>query len=101
MKSSNKDRIIKIKNKFDTIRVKLFTTLCVTIAIIILFLVITNSIVLERYYIYSKQEELMSAYNLINDYYNGNAANSDMEIELERMELSNNFDILIKINNKK
>ncbi len=99
MKSSNKDRIIKIKNKFDTIRVKLFTTLCVTIAIIILFLVITNSIVLERYYIYSKQEELMSAYNLINDYYNGNAANSDMEIELERMELSNNFDILIKINN--
>ena len=99
MKLDSKKGILKFKNKFDTIRTKLFITLCITIAIIILFLVVANSIVLERYYIYSKQEELMAAYNMINNYYNGTSTNQNMEIELEKMELSNNFDILIKIDN--
>ena len=90
---------MKLKNKFHTIRTKLFLTLTITIAIIICLLVVTNSIVLERYYIHSKQEELMSAYKLINAYYNGDNNEQNMEVELEKMELKNNFDILIKIDN--
>ncbi len=94
MKSSN-----KTKNKFDTIRIKLFATLCITIAIIITFLILINKIVLETYYIYSKEAELLSAYRAINAYYSGEISNTDIEIELEKLALSNNFDILIKTGN--
>ena len=99
MKSSRKSEKRNTKNRFDTIRTKLFITLCITIAIIIIFLILVNSIVLESYYMYSKQTELMSAYRLINAYYNGASSNKDIEIELEKLALSNNFDILIKTNN--
>ena len=99
MKSNRKDEKNRIKNRFDTIRTKLFITLCITIAIIILFLILVNSIVLESYYMYSKQVELMSAYRLINSYYNGTSSSKDIEIELEKLALSNNFDILIKTDN--
>ena len=99
MKSNRKDEKNRIKNRFDTIRTKLFITLCITIAIIILFLILVNSIVLESYYMYSKQIELMSAYRLINSYYNGTSSSKDIEIELEKLALSNNFDILIKTDN--
>ena len=99
MKLDSKKIIIKLKNKFHTIRTKLFLTLTITIAIIIGLLVVTNSIVLEKYYLYSKQEELMSAYELINDYYSGVNTGQNIEVELEKMELRNNFDILIKVNN--
>lgn len=96
MKSSNKEEKKGFISKLDTIRIKVSVTLCVTIAIIILFLVIVNSIVLETYYRYSKEAELMSVYNTINNYYNGTTTSKDIEIELEKLSLSNNFDILIK-----
>ena len=94
MKSSN-----RTKNKFDTIRVKLFLTLCVTIGIVIVSLILINKVVLETYYIYSKETELMSAYKAINAYYSGEISNTDIEIELERLALRNNFDILIETDN--
>lgn len=94
MKSNNNENKSFI-SKFDKVRTKLFITLTITVVIIILFLNLINRVVLERFYIYSKQEELMSAYNVINAYYNGNNG-SNMEVELEKMALSNNFDILIK-----
>ncbi len=96
MKSNKKKQKNIIKTKFDTIRIKLFLTLCVTIAIIILFLILVNSIVLESYYMYSKQTELMGAYRVINAYYNGTNTSQNIEVELEKLALSNNFDILIK-----
>lgn len=97
MKSSNKGRKKRnVKNKFDTIRIKLFLTLCITIVVIILFLVLVNNILLESYYMYSKQTELMGAYRIINAYYNGTNSTQNIEVELERLALSNNFDILIK-----
>ena len=99
MKSSNEVKKEGLKNKLDTIRVKLFLTLCITVAIIILFLIVVNSIVLEKYYIYSKQSELMKVYKTINAYYNGEITSKNIEIELEKLALSNNFDILIKTNN--
>ncbi len=99
MKSSKKEEKKSIKNRFDTIRTKLFLTLCITIAVIILFLILVNSVVLESYYMYSKQTELMAAYRVINAYYNGSGSGQNIEIELEKLALSNNFDILIKTEN--
>ena len=57
-----------------------------------------NSIVLERYYTYSKRNMLLNAYTIINAYYNGTLKSSDIEIDLEKMSFSNDFDILIKTN---
>ena len=85
------------KNKFKSIRVKLFLTLCVVVIIIIAFLIITNIFVLETFYLYSKQKNLMLLYDKINDYYTkGNNNNIDIELELEKAAINNNFDILIK-----
>ena len=85
------------KNKFKSIRVKLFLTLCVVVIIIIAFLIITNNFVLETFYLYSKQKNLMLLYDKINDYYTkGNNNSIDIELELEKAAINNNFDILIK-----
>ena len=95
MKLNNNDIITNLKNKFQTIRIKLFATLCMTVAIIIVFLIIINSIVLEYYYLYSKQSMLLNAYKIINAYYNGTVSNNNIDIELEKLSVSNDFDILI------
>ena len=55
------------KNKFKSIRVKLFLTLCVVVIIIIAFLIITNNFVLETFYLYSKQKNLMLLYDKSNE----------------------------------
>ena len=61
---------MKIKANFKSIRFKLFLTLCVVIAIIVLCLVAINSVVLESFYLYSKTQTVKGVYNKINDYYN-------------------------------
>jgi len=99
LKSNNEEPKKKFIEKLDTIRIKLFFTLCVTITVIIIFLIAVNSIVLETYYIHSKQSELMSVYNIINEYYNGTNRNKNIDIELEKLALSNSFDILLKTDN--
>jgi two-component system sensor histidine kinase VanS len=88
--------VANIKERFKSVRVKLFMTLCITTTIIITFLIIVNSFVLEFYYIYSKEAMLLSAYQVINDYYNGKFKSSNIELDLEKMSFSNDFDILIK-----
>lgn len=91
--------IANIKERFKSIRIKLFMTLCITITVIIVFLILINSIVLETYYIYSKQTMLLTAYEIINDYYNGKLKGINIELDLERMSVSNDFDILVKTDN--
>jgi len=91
--------IANIKEKFKSVRVKLFMTLCITITVIIVFLILINSIVLETYYIYSKQTMLLTAYEIINDYYNGKLKGVNIELDLEKMSVSNDFDILVKTDN--
>lgn len=88
--------ISNIKSKFQSIRIKLFVTLCATVGVIIIFLILMNSFVLETYYTYSKQAILLETYKLINDYYSGNNRNYNIELNLEKLALSNDFDILIK-----
>ena len=87
---------IKIKEMLKSVKIKLFLTLCVTILCIILFIIILNSFALEKFYLYSKQNTLKDVYNSLNDYYNGLNHDLDLESELERIAIKNNFDILIK-----
>lgn len=96
MKLNYKEVIEKVRTKCQSIRMKLFLTLCATIAIIVLFLVLINSVVLETYYIYSKQEVLLQAYKVINEYYNNPVNLGNIEVLLEKLSASNDFDILIK-----
>lgn len=96
MKLNYKNIITKVKNKFQSIRIKLFATLCASVAIIIAFLILVNSVILETYYIYSKRNVLLGAYKAINAYYNGESSSSNIELEIEKLSFSNDFDILIK-----
>lgn len=95
MKSNNKNEAKIVESKFQSIRIKLFATLCAVIAIIMAFLILMNSVVLETYYIHSKQTVLLTAYEAINAYYNGTSNSSNIDIELERLSSSNDIDILI------
>lgn len=87
-----------LKNKFKSIRIKLFLTLCIVVIIIIAFLIVTNNVVLETFYLYSKQKNLISLYNRINSYYKNEDSSINIELELEKAAINHNFDILIKTN---
>ena len=90
----------EIKLKFKSVRFKLFFTMCVVILVIILSLVLINSIVLENFYIYSKTATIKQVYQKVNDYYNTENTNVDLETELKKIAYKNNFDILIKTDTK-
>ena len=91
-----KEKMENLKDSFKSVKIKLFLTLCFTILIIIIFLIGVNSFALEKFYLYSKQNTLIDVYNQLNDYYNGNDHELDLEREMERIAIKNNFDILIK-----
>lgn len=88
-----------LKEKLKSVRVKLFLYLCIVVAIIVLFLIVINNVVLESYYLYSKTNNLKQAYEKINNYYNileqNPNAQIDIEDELNRISIKNDFDILI------
>lgn len=86
----------RVKDKFKSIRIKLFVTLCIVVVIIIAFLILTNNFVLESFYLYSKQKNLISVYEKINNYYKNEESNINIELELEKVAINNNFDIVIK-----
>ena len=85
----------KFKNALKSVRVKLFITLSFVILLIIAFLILVNNFVFGQFYIYSKTKALKSVYEVVNNYYI-NSQNIDLEIQLERIAINNNFDILIK-----
>ena len=86
----------KLKKQIKTVRSKLFITLCCIIISIILFLIIVNSFVLEKYYQYSKSNTIKSVYEQINAYYNGELEIENFTEELNAIAIKNNFDIIIK-----
>ena len=88
----------KIKNSFKSVRFKLFFTMCIVIAIIVLCLVVINSIVLESFYLYSKTKTVRDVYKKINAYYNINQNSDKIDEELRRIAYNNNFDIFIETN---
>lgn len=85
----------KIKNALKSVRVKLFLMLSLVILLIILFLILVNNFVFGQFYLYSKTKDLKDVYTAINNYYN-NPTNIDIDSELEKLAVNNNFDILIK-----
>ena len=85
----------KFKNALKSVRVKLFMTLSVVILLIILFLILVNNFVFGQFYLFSKTKALKSVYKVVNNYYN-TEQDMDLEIQLERIAINNNFDILIK-----
>ena len=91
-----KNKIEEAKEYFSSVKIRLFLTLALTTLAIIVFLICMNSFALEKFYLYSKQNTLEEVYNQLNDYYNGNDHELDLEKEMERIAIRNNFDILIK-----
>ena len=89
------ERIVK---KPKSVRVKLFLILCLVVLSIIAFLILVNSFVLEKYYQYTKSNNLKSTYALINSYYTGQISVDNISDELDKISISNNFDIIIKDN---
>ena len=85
----------KIKNALKSVRIKLFITLSLVILLIILFLILVNNFVFGQFYLYSKTKALKSVYQVVNSYYNNNE-NGNLEEELEKIAIQNNFDILIR-----
>ena len=83
----------KQKKHFQSVRFKLFLTMCVTITIIVLCLVIINSVVLGSFYMYSKTRTVRNVYNRINAFYNNNGNDNSIEDELRRIAFNNSFDI--------
>ncbi len=85
----------KLNVYLKSVRIKLFLTLCIVVLIIISFLIITNNFVLETFYFYNKERSIFEVYHKINDYYINNK-DIDLELELQRDAVNNNFDIVIK-----
>lgn len=85
----------KLKNALKSVRVKLFVTLSMVILIIIVFLILVNNFVFGQFYIYSKTKALKSVYEIVNNHYTS-LSDVDLETQLEKIAINNNFDILIK-----
>lgn len=85
--------------KLKSVKIKLFIVLSITVITIISFLILANGIILEEYYLYSKEQKLLKAYLQINEYYNDKIDSKKIELELEKISINNNFDILIKSDN--
>ena len=86
----------KIKNTFKSVRFKLFSIMCIVIAVIVICLIIVNSVVLESFYLYSKTKTVRNVYVKINNYYNQNGNDENLQDELRRIAFNNNFDIFIE-----
>ena len=85
-----------LKKLLKSVRGKLFVTLCVIVISIIVFLILVNSFVLEKYYQYTKSNQLKLVYNKINSYYKGELNDINIEDELDKIAIKNNFDIIIR-----
>ena len=88
-------KLKKIRKALKSVRVKLFLMLSLIVLLIIAFLILVNNFVFGQFYLYSKTKDLKEVYEVINDYYN-NPTDIDINSELEKLAINNNFDILIK-----
>lgn len=89
----------RANNKFQrakSIRVKLFLSLCTTIIVTIIFLVIINNIVLETFYIYNKKDSVKNIYEDLNNKYNHNASSTEVLDYVREQSSRNNVEIYIK-----
>lgn len=87
----------KIREMLKSVRVKLFITISLVILVIIMFLILVNTFVFGQFFLYNKTKALKSVYQYINEYYAGSQI-IDIEEQLEKLAIQNNFDILIRNN---
>ena len=85
---------MKVLENFKSVRFRLFATLCISVFLIIVCLIIVNNVVLEGFYLYSKSRTAAELCDDINDYYNG-VIQYDINQRLEEQARKNNIDILI------
>lgn len=83
-----------MKKIFNSVRAKLCITLCIVIIMIIGFLVIVNSVILETLYYNSKKNSSLETYEYIKKNVSEEISEGTKQ-ELEKIALNNNFDILI------
>ena len=88
-----------MKKIFKSVRAKLFLTLCIVIFMIIAFLVIINSAVLESFYYYSKKNVTLDTYEFINEHIE-NINTNNLKFDIEKIATENNFEIVIKNENE-
>ena len=88
----------KLGEKFKSIQLRLFLSLCVVVCLIIMFLIIVNSFILESFYLYSKINTLEGVYEQINSFTSEVYNIAEFEEKLEKISINNNFDIIIKTN---
>ena len=81
---------------FTSIRTKLFISLCVIVLLIIISLILLNNFVLGNFYLYNKKKKLNDLFTQINYYYNNEYSQEEINKELEKISIKNDFDILIK-----
>ena len=86
-----------MKKIFNSVRAKLCITLCIVIIMIIGFLVIVNSVILEVLYYNSKKNSSLETYEYIKQNVGEDIEECTIH-ELEKIALNNNFDILIRKN---
>ena len=86
------------KNLFKSVRAKLFLTLSIVILMIIFFFIVINNTVLETIYFRSKKDASLNVYEFINEKLPKTAEEFKDEhyySELEKLEVKDNFEILI------
>lgn len=88
----------KLGKKLKSVQLRLFLSLCVVVCLIIMFLIIVNSFILESFYLYSKINTLEGVYDQINSYTSEAYNIAEFEEKLEKISINNNFDIIIKTN---
>lgn len=89
----------KINSITSSVRTKLFFIMTLTIMFIVLALIVLNSAILESYYLYYKKDAILESYSKINKYMSSNISSSAIELELEKIAINNNFNILITDSN--
>ena len=94
MKLNNE--IHKLKKSANSVRIKLFFSICLVIIAIILLLVLINNVVLEKYYLYNKTRAMRQVYKQINTMYNNNAPEEMIEDSINKLSIKNNIDVLLK-----
>ena len=89
-----------IREKFKSVRFRLFAVLCAVVIFLVLCLILVNSAVLKNFYVYSKTNTVKDLYDKINNYYADPNLNINLENELSKSAFINNFDIRLIFKNR-
>ena len=86
----------KFKNIHNSVRYKLFITLAIAVIMIIAFLILLNNIVLESFYLYSKQGTLIKIFDEVNEAYSTSQPEKSIRNMLSNYALRNGYDIMLE-----